>query len=108
MWFATGAQNGRIGRIIGGTETFCLYIIELMALIGLWHKRHQPAAWLLCVIPIMGMTALGLVVTNVGALYRMRFVFVMLLVILGSEGIRQTLRLISSKRSLSAVEIAAT
>jgi hypothetical protein len=107
MWFATGTQNGRIGRIIGGTETFCLYIIELMALIGLWHKRHQLAAWLLCVIPIMGMMALGLVVTNVGALYRMRFVFVMLLVILGSEGIRQTLRLISSKRSLSAVEIAA-
>lgn len=108
MWFATGAQNGRIGRLVGGAETLCLYVIELMALIGLWHKRQQLAAWLLCVIPIMGMTALGLVVTNVGALYRMRFVFVMVLVILGSEGIRQTLHLISSKRELSAGEIAAT
>lgn len=108
MWFSTGAQNGRIGRIIGGAETFCLYIIELMALVGLWHKRHQMGAWLLCVVSIMGMTALGLVVTNVGALYRMRFVFVMLLVILASEGIRQTLRLISSKRRLTVGEIAAT
>ena len=92
MWFATGLQSGRLGRIIGGAETLALYVIELMALVGLWHKRREPLAWWLFLIPLIGIVALGLVVTNVGALYRMRYVFVMLLVILGSHGLKQTLR----------------
>ena len=98
-WFATGLQNGRLGRLIGGSETFVLYIIEVMALIGLWHKRRELLAWWLLLIPLMGAVSLGLVVTNVGALYRMRYVFVMLLVILGSYGFRQTLRYIASVRT---------
>jgi hypothetical protein len=91
MWFAEGVQTGRPGRLIGGLETFVLYIIELMALVGLYHRRRELAAWLLFAFSITGVTALGLVVTNVGALYRLRFVFVILLIILGCEGIRQTL-----------------
>ncbi|MDT4897471.1 MAG: hypothetical protein QOH25_2548 [Acidobacteriota bacterium] len=92
MWFARGAQTGWPGRLIGGLETFALYIIELMALIGMYHKRRQLSAWMLFAVSVTGVTALGLVVTNVGTLYRLRFVFVILLVILSSEGIRQTLR----------------
>jgi hypothetical protein len=99
MWVATGLQSGRLGRMIGGAETFVLYIIELMALIGLWHKRREPLAWWLFLIPLIGSLGLGLVVTNVGALYRMRYVFVMLLVIIGSHGFRQTLRCITSART---------
>jgi hypothetical protein len=92
MWFAAGGQTGRLGRLIGGAETLALYIMELMALVGLYHKRRQLSVWFLFAVSITGAAALGLVVTNVGALYRMRCVFVILLVILGSEGIRQTLR----------------
>jgi hypothetical protein len=98
-WFVTGLQNGRLGRLIGGSETLVLYLIELMALIGLWHKRREVSAWWLLLIPLIGCVSLGLVVTNVGALYRMRYVFVMLLVILGSYGFRQTLRYIASVRT---------
>ncbi|MBD0372243.1 MAG: hypothetical protein ICV60_15480 [Pyrinomonadaceae bacterium] len=98
MWFAAGSQNGRIGRIVGGAESLALYGIEVMALVGLWHKRREPSAWFLFAVAITAATALGLVVTNVGALYRMRYVFTMLLVILGSGGILHTLRLISSKK----------
>lgn len=107
MWFADGSQNGRPGRLIGGLESLALYVIELMALVGLWRKRRQLSAWWLGVVSIMGTTALGLVVTNVGALYRIRYLFVILLVILGSEGVRQTLRLISSKTGSSAGQVAA-
>jgi hypothetical protein len=92
MWFAKGEQTGRPGRLIGGLETLALYIIELMALIGLYHRRRELSAWLLFAVSITGVTALGLVVTNVGALYRLRFVFVILLIILGCECIGQTLR----------------
>jgi 4-amino-4-deoxy-L-arabinose transferase-like glycosyltransferase len=91
MWFTKGEQTGRPGRLLGGAETLALYIIELMALFGLYHRRRELSVWLLFAFSITGATALGLVVTNVGALYRLRFVFVILLVILGCEGIRQTL-----------------
>lgn len=97
MWFAPGAQNGRLGRTVAGAETLALYVIELMAAVGLWHKRREPAAWFLLLVPVAGATALGLVVTNVGALYRMRYVFVMLLVILASEGVRRVMRRASSE-----------
>jgi hypothetical protein len=107
MWFAVGSQNGRLGRLVGGLESLALYVIELMALVGLWHNRRRLPAWWLCMASIMGMMALGLVVTNVGALYRMRYLFVILLVILGSEGIRLTFRLISSKTGSTAGKVAA-
>lgn len=104
MWFAAGSQNGRTGRIIGGFETAVLYLIESMALIGLWHKRRRAWAWWLLLVSLTSMTALGLVVTNVGALYRFRYVFVMLLVILGSDGVRRTLRYIADARRGIAVK----
>jgi hypothetical protein len=88
MWFTTGSQNGRIGRVIGGVETFALYIIEAMALVGIWRRRREPAVWWLCIVAILGITALGLVVTNIGAIFRLRYIFVMLVVMLGAEGIR--------------------
>ncbi len=49
-------------------------------------------------------TALGLVVTNIGALYRMRYVFMMLLMILATEGLRQTIRLVSAKKETRVFE----
>jgi hypothetical protein len=106
MWFAAGSQNGRTGRILGGLETGVLYLIELMALVGLWHQRRQPWAWWLLLVSLTSMTALGLVVTNVGALYRFRYVFVMLLMIIGSDGIRRTLRCIAdARRGIAAKQV---
>ncbi len=89
MWFETGSQNGKLGRIIGGAETLALYFFEAMAIIGLWHRRRVLLAWWLMLVALSGCVALGLVVTNVGAIYRMRYIFIMLIVILGIDGIRQ-------------------
>jgi hypothetical protein len=91
MWFETGSQNGKLGRMIGGAETLMLYFFEAMAVIGLWQHRRELLAWWLALVALSGCIALGLVVTNVGAVYRMRYIFVMLIVIIGIEGIRQTL-----------------
>ncbi len=93
MWFANGAQTGRVGRLVTGAETLVLYVIELMALFSLWRRRREPYAWWLFLIATAGMTALGLVVTNVGALYRLRCVFIMPLLILACDCVR---RIISS------------
>jgi hypothetical protein len=92
MWFEKGSQNGRMGRLSGGFETLALYVIEAMALISLWYRRREPAVWWLFIVSSLGVTALGLVVTNIGAIFRLRYIFVILLVMLGADGIRQLLR----------------
>lgn len=99
MWLATGKQVGLIGRMTGGLETLVMYVIEVFAVLGLWRKRRCLFVWLLFLVALIGVTALGLVVTNMGALYRMRYVFWMLLIILGAEGLRRTLSVWSPGRS---------
>jgi len=87
MWFAAGDRVGLYGRLLSGLETLLIYMIELLALVCLWTQRRHLAAWLLLSIVLLCVTALGLVVTNVAALYRMRYTFWMLLILLGAQGI---------------------
>jgi hypothetical protein len=89
MWFTSGVQVGLHGRLLSGFETFVIYLIELLAAFAIWRNRRSLRPWLLLMIILMGAAALGLVVANVGALYRMRFGFWLLLIVLGAEGIRQ-------------------
>lgn len=86
MWFERGSQVGRTGRMIAGLETFVTYILEILALIGLWHNRKSMAAWFLFGTTIAGMTALGMIVLNIGSLYRFRYPYLMLLVMLAASG----------------------
>ena len=53
---------------------------------GLWRGRRRAAAWLLLSVAATEMIALGLVVINVGTLFRLRYVFLMLLVVLAVGG----------------------
>ena len=62
------------------------YVIESMALFGLWSQRKNLSAWLLLVVIGLGALALGLVVNNMGAMYRLRYPFWVLMVILGANG----------------------
>lgn len=86
LWFERGLQVGRGGRMIAGLETLLTYILEILALIGLWHNRKSMAAWFLMGTTMAGMLALGLVVLNIGSLYRFRYPFLMLLVMLAASG----------------------
>ena len=78
---------GVSGRLISGFETVLTYIIECLALFGLWRARRKLSAWFLFVLIVMGTVALGLAVNNMGALYRLRYPFWILMVILGAGGI---------------------
>jgi hypothetical protein len=55
--------------------------------LGLWSARKNPSAWFLVIITVPGAIALGLVVNNMGAMYRLRYPFWVLMVILGAGGI---------------------
>jgi hypothetical protein len=91
MWFAKGAQVGRTGRLLSGFETLITYGLEILALVGLWRVRKNLAAWLLAITVVSGLIALGLIVLNIGSLYRFRYPFLMLIVVLATGGITHSL-----------------
>jgi hypothetical protein len=92
MWLSAGKQVGASGRIVSGFEMILTYMIECLALFGLWSRRKHLAAWLLFVVAALGALSLGLIVTNIGALYRLRYPFWALLVVLGAGGADYLLR----------------
>jgi hypothetical protein len=91
MWFGAGESVGTAGRLLSGWETLLMYLVGLLALQSLWHRRRQLPAWLLVSAALIGVTALGLVVVNVGALYRQRYMFWILLIIVGAETVARML-----------------
>lgn len=98
MWFGTGRLVGSGGRWLAGIETLLTYVVECLALFGLWRARRQLSAWFLVVFIGTGILALGLAVNNIGALYRFRYPFWILLVILGAGGIDQLRKILLRKR----------
>lgn len=103
MWVTGGNQVGRVGRLLVGGEMLVLYAFNLLALAGLYYRRAQLSVWLLWLSAATGFTALGLVIVNVGALFRIRYVFCMLIIIVGSEGVLRALSIIRSRGAAPAV-----
>jgi hypothetical protein len=91
MWLTSGKQVGSAGRLLSGIETLAMYAIEGLAIIGLWHERRRVSVWLLVTTATIGVIALGLIVVNVGALYRLRYAFLILIIIVAAGGISQLL-----------------
>jgi len=102
MWLTTGNQVGRSGRILSGVETLALYLIEALALVGLWSGRRLVGVWFLWLVSAMGLISLGLVVMNVGALYRLRYIFAILLIILATEAGRRIFESFHKRKHLLA------
>lgn len=95
MWMGTGASVGSSGRLLSGMEMLLMYLIELLAIVGLWEGRKRLPVWLLALFAAAGIIALGLVVINVAVMFRMRYVFWMLLILLGAGG---AMRIISRRQ----------
>ena len=87
MWFETGT-GGRAGRLLAGLETLVVYLLYVPAAVCVWNKRRNLKVWLVASVAMVGMIALGLVVANAGALFRLRYVFWMLVIVLAVEGVK--------------------
>lgn len=74
MWIQRGTF-GSAGRLLSGAETLAMYFLYLAAFVCAWRNRRQLELWLLFLVATIGTIALGLVVVNAGALYRLRYVF---------------------------------
>lgn len=104
MWFGAGSQVGSSGRLLSGFEMLLTYLIEILALVGFWLKRENLVAWLLALTVGMGATSLGLIVINIGTLYRVRYPFWMMLTILGAGGASFVASKIFARRRAEEVE----
>jgi hypothetical protein len=87
MWIQAGS-SGLAGRLLSGVETLIMYLLYVAVGFCVWRERRNLKAWLLFLVAAIGMVALGLVVVNAGALFRIRYVFWMLLIVLAAEEIR--------------------
>jgi hypothetical protein len=90
-WMTAGRHVGSAGKLLSGAETLVMYVFALLALVAVLRPPGRLAAWLLFSVTAFGVTALGLVVPNVGALYRFRYTFWVLIIILGAKGFESAL-----------------
>ena len=102
MWFAPVDGAGRVRRMLAALETLSMYLIEVLMIFGLWSGRRHLPVWLLFLTAAIGVVALGMVVANIGTLYRMRYAFWILLIIIGMEGAQVFPRYLGRWRKTSA------
>ena len=86
MWFEAGT-SGRVGRLLAATETLAMYLLYVPAFFCVWRERRELSMWLLFLTASVGLIALGLVVVNAGALFRLRYVFWMMMIVLSTKGL---------------------
>jgi 4-amino-4-deoxy-L-arabinose transferase-like glycosyltransferase len=87
MWFQAGSEVGRSGRLASGLEMVLMYLIYAAALVTLFFERKRLSMWLIFTVALAGMVGLGLIVANVGALYRLRYSFWIMLIVIGAQGL---------------------
>jgi hypothetical protein len=63
-----------------------MYLMYGAALFALWSERRRLPMWLSFLIASAGIVGLGLIVANVGALYRLRYAFWMMLIVIAVQG----------------------
>ena len=95
MWVESGSF-GRASRLASGFETLVMYAGYLVAGLCVWRERRNLKMWLVFLVATSGMLALGLVVVNAGALFRIRYVFWMMLIVLAGRGMLDRMNRISS------------
>src|SRR5688572_29047110 len=84
MWIERGSY-GLAGRLLSGAETFVMYFLYLAAGVCVWRNRRRSEMWLLFLVATTAMIALGLVVVNAGALFRLRYVFWIMFIIMAAD-----------------------
>ena len=106
MWVQAGT-TGLAVRLLSGAETLAMYFLYMAVGFCVWRERRNAKVWLLFLVATIGMVALGLVVVNAGALFRIRYVFWMLLIVLAAKGINylSVLRTSFTKSSISRSEV---
>lgn len=92
MWFAPGKEVGLIGRLLAGVEMLFAYAFLIFSVVTLWKFRSRIGVWFILAVATVGCLALGYVVVNTSSLYRMRYAYFIMVIILGMKGILSVFR----------------
>ena len=113
MWIEVGSF-GRAPRLLSGLETLAMYFVYVVAGLCVWRERRNLKMWLVFLVATIGILALGFVVANAGALFRIRYVFWMMLIVLAAKEINRsyksyrtylTVRRTNSTKSLTSSSV---
>jgi len=63
-----------------------------------FSQRRRLPVWLILAIVLVGVTALGYVVVNISTIYRMRYAFAMLLIVLAAKGFTEIQSLLATRK----------
>ena len=91
-WFAPGMEVGLTGRLLAGVEMLFAYSLLILSGVTLWKFRNRIDVWFILAVAVVGCLALGYVVVNASSLYRMRYAYFIMVVILGMKGILSVFR----------------
>lgn len=89
MWFEAGAKLGVSARLLSGLETLFMYLMTIAAVVAIWQSRRKYSIWYLFSVIFISLSIIGYFVGNIGALYRFRYPFWMMLIIFGVGGFYQ-------------------
>lgn len=84
MWVQAGSFGLGV-RVVSGLETLAMYFLYVAAGVCVWRERRNRKMWLLFLVATIGMVALGLVVVNAGALFRLRYVCWILMIVIAAD-----------------------
>jgi hypothetical protein len=86
MWFGRGRETGHAGRLLTGGEMLIVYLLLALAVVTLIYDRKRLLVWFILTVGASGCIAMAFVVVNISSLYRIRYPFFILLLILGVRG----------------------
>ncbi len=82
VWF----KDASITKIIGWVEIFIWYLSIPGVIYLLWRRRASLSVWLVFSFSLVFILVYGYVTANLGTLHRVRYPFIMLLMLLGTIG----------------------
>lgn len=102
QWFgdASCAANSLMRRI-SILEIVIIYFTLIFLPYAIWHWRKRIEIWIIFIFCVYMMLVYGLVICNVGTLYRMRYGYITILVALGIAGFIILLDQLKSKKMMS-------
>lgn len=87
QWLSAGTYlESSLMRKISGFEMIFVYFTLIFLPYAIWYWRKSVEIWVISIFCIYMLFVYGLVVCNVGSLYRMRYVYLTTLVALGIAG----------------------
>jgi len=99
-WISAGRRVGNAGKLLASGETFFIYLCQVLAVWAVMREPRRLALWFLLAIATWGVTALALVVPDVGALYRLRYAFWVMVMVMAMTVVDKLLASVVERRRM--------